>query len=191
VDGASQAFEVRKRVYIEEYGFDLGGRGPQDDIDDRAHHLVATAEEGEPVASLRLVDAVDRPFEMERFVDISSYIANYNRPAEVTRMCITQPYRRITHGSFVHMVLLRALLEKSGELGVSHIVASTRRELSRFYAYSMFEVVPGITYEHPEIGGATHVFMMLDLSRFRRLCRVERPTLYSGVSDILEKYSEQ
>jgi predicted GNAT family N-acyltransferase len=185
VDGALQAFEVRRRVYIEEYGFDLGGRGPKDDIDDRAQHLLVTAEGGEPVASLRLVDAADRPFEIERFVDINSHIVNCVRPAEVTRMCIAQPYRRITHASFVHVVLLRALLEKARELGISHIVASTRAELSRFYAYSMFETVPDVTYRHPEIGGALHIFMMLDVGRFRRRCRLERPTLYSGVFDII------
>jgi len=36
---AERAIEIRRQVYIEEFGFDLGGAGPRDALDDRAFHL--------------------------------------------------------------------------------------------------------------------------------------------------------
>jgi N-acyl-L-homoserine lactone synthetase len=184
-DNAKEAIEVRRQVYVEEFGFDLGGEGPRDQIDDRAYHLVAKTPDGHLVASLRLVDEPDRPFEIERFVDLHPFLQPGWHPAEITRLCIMAPFRRITKGSFVHLNLLEAVLQLTARLGISHIVASTRQELMPVYRYLLFDPYPTITYHHPEIGNALHTLMSLDLATFPDRCRNERPTLYPAVEAVL------
>jgi len=182
---AIEAIEIRRRVYIEEFKFDLGGQGPSDEIDNRAYHLIAKTPRGELVASLRLVDEPDRPFEIEKFVDLYSFLRPGWRPAEITRLCIMAPFRRITKASFVHLALLEAVLQLTSRLGISHIVASTRQELMPVYRYLLFDAYPDITYNHPEIGNALHTLMSLDLAAFPERCRQERPTLYPAVEAML------
>lgn len=185
--GADEALAIRRRVYIEEFGFDLGGSGPADEIDQRAHHLVARTQSGEAVASLRLLDPSARPFEIERFLDLDAHLAPTCVPAEITRLCILAPYRRITHASFVHLALLRAVLELTQQLGITHIVAWTRQELMPFYKYVLFDAYENVTFTHPGIRDALHTLVMLDLAAFSERCRIERPTLYRAVSDVFPR----
>lgn len=181
-----QALDIRRHVYIEEFGFDLGGGGPADEFDARAYQLVVTTEAGDPAASLRLLDNRARPFEIERFIDLAPHLARDWRPAEITRLCIMAPYRRITQSSFIHLVLLEAVLQLAGRLGITHVVASTRQELMGFYKYLLFEPYPDVTYEHPEIGDALHTLMILDLAGLLERCRLQRPTLFPVVRDALQ-----
>jgi len=185
VGAARDALDVRRRVYIEEFGFDLGGSGP-DEIDHRADHLVARNQSGEAVASLRLLDAPARPFEIERFLNLEPHLGPDWHPAEITRLCILAPYRRITHASFVHLALLRAILQLTRKRGITHIVAWTRRELMAFYRYVLFDAYEDVTFTHPGIGDALHTLVILDLGAFPDRCRIERPTLYRAVSDAVE-----
>jgi N-acyl-L-homoserine lactone synthetase len=187
---AHEALDIRRRVYTEEFGFDLGGEGPSDDIDQRAHHLVAKTLDGEPVAALRLVDATDRPFEIESFLDLRSFLDPAWHPAEITRLCILPRFRRITQASFVHLAVLEAVLRLTRRLGVTHIIASTRQELMPVYRYLLFDAYPDITYTHSEIGNAVHTLMSLDLGTFPERCRRERPTLYSAVEAAYGKATE-
>jgi N-acyl-L-homoserine lactone synthetase len=179
------ALGVRRRVYMEEFGFDLGGHGPQDALDEKAHHMVARDASGQAVASLRLIDGPDRPFEIEEFLDLSPYLNYDSHPAEITRLCIVAEHRRITRASFVHLAMLEGVLRLARDLGVTHLVASTRDELMSFYQYLLFETFAGVTYQHPEIGNATHTLMLLDLRTFKERCRRERPTLFEVVASAL------
>lgn len=188
---AKEAIEIRRLVYIEEFGFDLGGEGPSDEIDNRAYHLVAKTSAGDLVASLRLVDEPGRPFEIERFVDLESFLRPGWHPAEITRLCILAPFRRITQASFVHLSLFEAVLRLTHRLRISHIVASTRQELMPVYRYLLFDAYPDITYSHPEIGNALHTLMSLDLAAFPERCRQERPTLYPAVEAMLADGRDQ
>jgi N-acyl-L-homoserine lactone synthetase len=188
---AKEAMEIRRRVYIEEFGFDLGGEGPTDEIDNRAYHLVAKTAAGDLVASLRLVDEAERPFEIERFVDLHPFLQPEWHPAEITRLCVMAPFRRITNASFVHLALLGAVLQLTDRLRISHIVASTRQELMPVYRYLLFDAYPDITYSHPEIGNALHTLMCLDLAAFPERCRQERPTLYPAVEAMLVRRTDQ
>src|SRR5262249_38880288 len=124
-----RAIEIRRRVYIEEFGFDLGGHGPRDALDDRAFHLLVTNEAGEAVGSLRLIDALDRPFEIESFLDIGKYLSPGRHPAEITRLCVLAPYRRISRAAFVHLTILEGAMRLACQLGVTDFVASTRADL--------------------------------------------------------------
>lgn len=173
-----EAIELRRRVYTEEFGFDLGGNGPRDALDDRSHHLLATTLAGEPVASLRMIDAPARPFEIESFLDLGSLIESSWHPAEITRLCILAPHRRVTSATFLlHLSILEAVLRQARHLGVTHLVASTRNELMPLYQYLLFDTYPDVTYDHPEIGNARHTLMSLDLRNFAETCRQRRPTL--------------
>lgn len=188
---AKDAIDVRRRVYTEEFGFDLGGFGPVEELDERAYHLLATTVTGEPVASMRLVDAPDRPFEIERFLDLTPYLGATWHPAEITRLCVLAPFRRITQESFVHLALLEGVLRLTQRLGSTHLIASTRRELMSIYQYLLFDAYPNVTYQHPEIGNAQHTLMSLDLQTFPERCRRERPTLYRAVESAALTHSEE
>jgi hypothetical protein len=183
---AQEALGIRHRVYGEEFGFDVGAASGPDEIDARAHHLVAKTATGEAVASLRFLDASARPFEIERFLDIDAHLAPGCRPAEITRLCILAPYRRITHASFVHLALLRSVLELAQRLDTTHIVAWTRDELMPFYKYILFDAYDDVTFTHPGIRDARHTMVILDLAAFAERSRIERPTLYHAVSDVLQ-----
>jgi N-acyl-L-homoserine lactone synthetase len=185
--GADEAIDIRRRVYTEEFGFDLGGGGPSDELDQRAYHLVAKTSNGDPVASLRLLDADDRPFEIERFLDLRLLLNSTRHPAEITRLCILAPFRRITQASFVHLALLESVLRLTQQLGVSHIIASARTELMPFYRYLLFTDYPSLTYSHPEIGDSLHTLMTLDLATFPDQCKRHRPTLYPAVAAALSR----
>jgi N-acyl-L-homoserine lactone synthetase len=176
-----KAIEIRQRVYIEEFGFDLGGHGPRDALDERAVHLLATTTSGEPVGSLRLIDASARPFEIEAFLDISKCLTPDRHPAEITRLCILAPYRRISRAAFVHLAILEAVMRLARRLGITDFIASTRADLLQFYQYLLFETFPGAVYAHPEIGNAPHTLMRLDLTTVLERYRSVRPTLYRAV----------
>lgn len=182
---AGEALEIRRRVYMEELGFALGGTGPGDSHDARALHLVARTETGEAVASLRLLEPTARPFEIEQFIDLSAHLNPSWRPAEITRLCILAAHRRITEASFVHLALLRSVLDLTRRLDVTHIVAWTRPELMSFYKYVLFDAYPDVTFTHPGIRDARHTMVMLELATFGERCRVQRPTLYRAMSDAL------
>lgn len=183
VSGADveRAIEIRRHVYIEEFGYDLGGAGPRDALDDRAFHLLATTAGDEPVGSLRFLDAPARPFEIEAFLDLTPYLDPRRHPAEITRLCVAAAYRRITQAAFVHLVILEAVLRLAKQLGVTDIIASTRSDLMVFYQYLLFETYPDVVYRHPEIGGAVHTLMRLDLTKIEERYRTGRPTLYEAV----------
>jgi hypothetical protein len=176
---ADCALDIRRRVYIEEFGFDLGGSGPRDPIDDRSYQLLASTADGEPVGSLRLTDT--RPFEIEAFLDIGPYLEQGRRPAEITRLCILAPYRRISRATFVHLAILKEVLRLAWQVGVTDFIASTREELKPFYDYLLFETYPGAVYYHPEIGNTKHTLMRLDLATVVERYRRVRPALYEAV----------
>ena len=184
-DEAAEAIGIRRRVYVEEFGFDLGPNGARDELDDRSHHLITRTQAGEPVASLRLVDSENRPFEIDRFLEVDQYLQASWNPAEITRLCILPNFRRITRASFVHLAMLEAVLRLISELGTSHIVASTRDDLLPVYRYLLFDTYAGVTYAHPEIGNSIHTLMILDIHSFPERCRTERPTLYPAVEAAL------
>ena len=180
-EAIEQAIELRRRVYTEEFGYDLGGAGPRDALDDRAIHLLASTTEGKPVGSLRLIDATQRPFEIEAFLDLTPYLDPRRHAAEITRLCILAPYRRISRAAFVHLAIFGAVLRLTRELGVTDLIASTRTDLMDFYKYLLFETYPGAVYEHPEIGNALHTLMRLDLTTIATRYRSRHPTLYGVV----------
>ena len=187
---AREAIDVRRRVYTEEFGFDLGETAV-DEFDERAYHLLATTTSGEPVASLRLIDSPERPFEIERFLDLTPYLGPTWHPAEITRLCILAPFRRITRAAFVHLVLLEGVLRLTLRLGVTHVVASSRDDLMPVYQYLLFDTYQHVTYQHPEIGDAKHTLMSLDLETFPERCRRARPTLYRAVEAALAHNREE
>ena len=54
-----------------------------------------------------------------------------------------------------------------------------------FYKYVLFDAYDDVTFVHPGIRDARHTMVILDLAAFADRCRIERPTLYRAVSDIL------
>ncbi len=176
-----QVMEIRRKVYIEEFGFRLADGSPRDPLDERSYQLLATSASGEGVGSLRLTDAPARPFEIEAFLDLTPFVSPDRHPAEITRLCILPPYRRISRAAFVHLAILDRVLRLARQLGATDFIASTRSDLSAFYEYLLFETYPGAVYQHPEIGGAEHTLMRLDLTTVVERYRRFRPTLYPVV----------
>jgi len=182
----ARAIEIRRKVYVEEFGFSLGGNDGSDNFDRKAYHLLVTnTNNGEPVASLRLLDAPDRPFEVESFVDICTIIGRDRHPAEVSRFCVLLPYRRVSRQMFVHLSILEAFLRLSRELGVTDLIAWAREELLGFYKYILFEILEEYTFDHPKIGNRKHTLMRLDLTSLEERYKERRPSLYHLVKSSL------
>ena len=178
----SRAIEIRRKVYVEEFGFALGGRDGSDSFDNNAYHLLVTkATDGQPVASLRLLDAPARPFEVESFVDIRAIVGPDRHLAEVSRLCVLLPYRRVSRQMFVHLSILEASLRLARELGVTDLIGWARQELLGFYKYILFEILDEYTFDHPKIGNRRHTLMRLDLTRLEELYKERRPGLYQFV----------
>jgi N-acyl-L-homoserine lactone synthetase len=176
--------DIRRRVYVEEFGFDLGG-AVRDSLDDRAWHLLATGPNGEPAGALRLVDDASRPFEVEKFLALSDHLDPSRRAAEITRLCILAPYRRLSSQPLVHIAMLKSVFYLARSLGATDLIASTRPDLAAFYRYLLFEMHPEAAYRHPEIGFAVHVLMRLDLCAAARRYEETRPALFKLVRRVL------
>jgi len=179
-DDVERAIEVRRRVYVEEFGFTLGG-SVRDQVDDRATHLLAETGEGEAIASLRILDESERPFEIESFLSLSGFLTPGGHSAEITRLCIAAAHRKLSRENMVHVAILKAILEFSSRLGISEIIASTRKELIGFYRYLLFETFPEATYRHPDIGNSLHTLMRLNVTTLVERYKCVRPTLYRAI----------
>ena len=90
------ALALRREVYHEEFG-----HLPVDDLDERAYHLVARSENGEIIATLRIVGPEQRPFDIERYVDLGAFFPAERSLALVGGLCIGRDYRSVTRTRFL------------------------------------------------------------------------------------------
>jgi predicted GNAT family N-acyltransferase len=152
-----RAVEFRNRVYEQEFG-----DAATDELESRAFYLVACAVAGEVVATFRLV--AERPFEVERYVDLGDSIAPSRRAAELGRLCVQPEWRRIRQQTFLHLGMLKLAIEFAQQRDITDFFIGALGSLRNFYGRALFRPL-GLSYHHP-VGGVLHV-MRLDLVALR------------------------
>ena len=149
------AFEFRRVVYEEQFG-----HLPIDDLDELAHHLVATNENGEIIAAVRIVGPDQRPFDLERYVELAQFIPKERIPAMIGRFCIRRDYRGVSKRSFVPMGMFKLSYAFARQQGLTDLLTYAYRNLYHFYRGAFFEpMIRG--FDHPTWGTVT--VMRLDL----------------------------
>lgn len=158
----------------------FGYGSPQDlydEFDERAWHLIAIDEAtGAVVGCLRLLRKPHDPFELEQWVNISEWIEQGRRPAELTRLSI--PFNKqsikIKFGLW-KLALLLCLKERQ-----THFIISTKYDTKNSYDLLCFQPYRGqnVVFNHPRIAGMLHLVMTVKLSEVRNEYLLKRPALY-------------
>jgi predicted GNAT family N-acyltransferase len=160
------ASQLLQAVYAKAWG-----HVPNDGLDERAYHLVATDSAGEVVAAVRLLGPDQRPFDLERHVRLSDFIGPDRLPAQIGRLCIRDDYRTIRRSALVQMGMLKLTYDFANKRRYTDLVMYTYPQLVNFYRGSFFELV-GREFEHEHWG--TVIVMHLDLLQLEPRCRRSR-----------------
>lgn len=148
-----EAIRLRGIVYESE----LGHHGV-DEFDEHAHQLVAVDPHGAIVAAIRILGPEQRPFEIERFVDLSRLLAIDRIAAQVGGFWVRAEDRRVQGQSFLPLGMLKLSFEFAKKHHITDFVMRTHiEELKRFYERGFFRVVDDLAFEHPKWG---HVYVM-------------------------------
>jgi hypothetical protein len=158
----------------------FGYESPQDlydEFDEHAWHLIAIDQaSGVIVGCLRLLRKPRDHFELEQWVNISEWIEQGYRPAELTRLSI--PFNKqsikIKFGLW-KLALLLCLKE-----GQTHFIITTKHDTKRAYDFLCFQPYRGqdVVFNHPKIGNMPHLVMTLNLVGLSNEWLLKRPALY-------------
>lgn len=165
-DERARALELRHEVYDQDLGY-----VPIDDIDERAHHLIAHDEEGQVLAALRIVGPDQRPFDLDQYVAVSDFVPLDRSPAEIGRFCIRRTHRRVSSNPFIHFGMLKLAYAFSRKIGITDFIMCTQPHLLEFYRRALFDEV-NLSFEHP-MWGRLHV-MHLDLTMLEEMASGSR-----------------
>ncbi len=146
------------------YSVDLG-HVPNDAFEEGALYLIACAETtNEVVATFRLVGPDQRPFDLERVVDLDALIGANRMPALVGRLCVRPDYRRIRRGTFLQIGMLKLAYSFALKNGITDLVMYTYPRLRNFYRTALFRPLD-CNFVHPDWGMVE--VMHLDLLNLR------------------------
>ncbi len=160
-----RALDLRRRVYAQDWPNTPIGKDPIDEWDARAYHLVAWDGDGTIIACCRIVGPDQRPFDLERFVDLSTVVAPERSPALVGRMCVHHDYRTVSSKVILPIGMLKASYELARKQDFTDFVMFTFSHLIRFYQSAFFRLV-NISFDNPEYCRRSEV-MHLDLVDLR------------------------
>ncbi|MBI4515141.1 MAG: GNAT family N-acetyltransferase [Deltaproteobacteria bacterium] len=154
----ARALELRRQIYESE----LGHHGI-DAFDERAHQLVAVDSTDEIVAAARILAPDQRPFEIERFVDLSRFIPTGRSPAQVGGFWIRPEDRRVRGKGFLPLGMLKLAYAFARKNGITDLVMRTHiQQLRGFYTRALFRPLDHMSFVHPDWG---RVYVMhLDLT---------------------------
>ena len=154
-----RAFDLRRTLYAEEFG-DEG----IDQLDDAAYHLVSVNSEHRVVATMRVIDEQNRPFDFEHYVELPT-LSPDRSPAEVGRFCVAREYRQVRSGQFVHLGMFKLLCMFADRQGITDLFTLGLSELRTVYKFAFFTEVSE-ECRHP-IGDRLVQLMHLDLIEAR------------------------
>jgi hypothetical protein len=149
------AQELQERVYRQDIG-----HVPRDAFDDAAHFFLVLNEGGEAVAAFRLIGPEQRPFDLDRLMDLNAIVPPGRRPAIVGRLCIRHDFRTVSRTMMLPLGMLKLACLYSTKHDISDLLLYTYPHLLRFYRGAFFRALD-LTVEHPD-WGRVHV-MHLDL----------------------------
>lgn len=133
-----------------------------DALDTVSYHLAAySVADGSVVGAARIVPFDRRPFDLERYVTLSSVIPSERAPAEIGRLCIRKDCRRV-QTPFVGLGILKLALLAANPLGITDFLLTALPKLRLLYKKAHFSYV-GVAFQHPTWG---HVDVMrLDIQK--------------------------
>lgn len=166
------ALAVRRDVYRADLRAELPLAG--DDVDARAHLCVVRTPDGSPVASLRIVAPEDRPFDIERHVELRSVLPADARPAEMSRFAVVPEQRAM--GSGVHLAAFAFAFELAARQRWSHFVLMALDDTLAMWRWLQFEPT-GLRFCHPGFHDRIAEVMALDLRDVAARYRVTRHAL--------------
>ena len=158
----ASAIALQSEVYAEELG-----HSPDDSSYPGALYLIAQDAGGHLLATARLVGPEQRPFEIERFVDLSRVFPGEPRLALGGRLCVHPSHRRVPASMFILAGLLNLTHTLATARDWTKLIIYPRTELVPFYRGAMFRET-GVTFLEPDFDLTMHL-MYWDVKRFRQL----------------------
>jgi predicted GNAT family N-acyltransferase len=142
---------------------------PSDEFDEDATYLIALNPADELIASLRFLGPEFRPFEIERFYNLSESLSSDRTAGLVGRLSVRHDHRGVPDSILVHFGLLKLAVEYANQIRVTDLFLYTLPHLLNFYRSVFFRPV-GCSFEYPPLAARMHI-MRLDLAELERRCR--------------------
>lgn len=155
--GAARA--LQREVFTKHYG-----QLPVDAADLRAHHFVIYDSERNLVGTFRIVGPEQRPFDLEKTVDLSSVLKPRRAPGLIGRLCIRRDLPTPQEYMMIPAGVLKLAYDFSRKHGITDLLTYTYPRLLTFYRRAFFREFD--TVDH-EVWGLMHV-MHLDLIELER-----------------------
>ena len=172
------ALQIRKAVYVDELAYDAAGV-LGDPLDDRAQHFLGTTHDGSAVAAMRIIRWDARPFEVESFLDMTSFLTDESRAGEISRLCILEKYRNLTRTQFVHAGMWKLAYDYALRYDVAEFWIWAPPSLARAYEYLGFSKVSGMVFQHPLFANRPYQVLRVDLHGLEEDYRKRRHPLYN------------
>ncbi len=188
-DRLLEAFRLRYQVYCRERGFEPGEGGLETDAYDETsvHVLVRHRPTGQAIGTVRLViptwKGPNSKLPMELVTDIPRLRALPRaRIAEVSRFAMSKELRAASAslGGLARFALIRAIVQLSGAMRLTHWCALMEPKLLRLLAMSGIYFKPvGALVEHHGLRQPCYVGLAEMLERVR----IEKPAVWEFITD--------
>ena len=157
----ASAFDVRKRVYVEECGYDVP---IPDEYDKRSWLLVAEdVRTNAVVGSMRVTPRATGPLEAEEYFVLPPHLRSA-KAVEVTRFAILPEFRKSRRFlPVVAMGLFKLVCNFVRQVDAQYVVVCAKAERVWTYEWLKFQRL-GMACEYAKLAGARHELMAADLN---------------------------
>lgn len=160
-DERAQAIALFREVYSRDIG-----HVPEDAFDPVAHHLIAKTPAGEVVASFRLLGPNQRPFDIERFCDLSPHLSPEAVPALLGRLSVRHDMRSIHQAVVIQLGMLKLAILFAKNHAITDLFLYAMPHLITFYRGAFFKPLD-CTFLYAPLSTSMRI-MQLDLRDLER-----------------------
>ena len=153
-----RALELVSQVFAEDVG-----HFAMDEFDAEANYFVALEASERVIATFRLVGPRQRPFDLERLINLPDFVAAGRSPGLVGRLCVHRDYRTVSRKILLPMCMLKLAHLFCRKHGITDLLLYTGQHLVNLYKGAYFRVLEPVV-EHPQWGRVR--VMHLDLLEF-------------------------
>jgi predicted GNAT family N-acyltransferase len=139
-------------------------RAPEEALDEEAHHLIVLNAASDVIAAVRILGPDQRPFELEEYTDLRSFLGPRRTPAVIGRLCIDPSHRSPRTSVSILMGILKLSLMFARKQSITDYFLYTYPNLVPFYRKAFFKTL-NVTLNHPYWGCVE--LMRLDLVTLR------------------------
>jgi len=157
---AERALEIRRRVYVDETGYDIS---VPDEYDGHSWILLAEdAATGQAVGTMRITSRSAGPLEAEEYFRLPATLRG-PRVVEISRLAIVPEHRKRQDGSpWVAFGLFKAMAAFVRQTDVQFMVVCAKPERAATYAFLCFRPT-GVKASYTKLRGAQHELLFFDL----------------------------